>query len=614
MGCDIKLPWPEWEAVESLGSGTFGEVYRAERRTHGVVSYAAVKIVHIPDDDAAISSLRGEGLDGESIRTFFKNDVENAINEIKLMERMKGTSHVVSIEDYKVLENENGFGFTLYIRMELLTPLPEFIAAHPMTEADVIQFGINLCNALSLCSKYNVIHRDIKPQNIFVSQSGSYKLGDFGNSRRLEGVSHTRSVSGTPNYNAPEVFSGREYDARVDIYSLGLILYKLLNQNRLPFMEKDSSTYGTALQRRMNNEEIPLPSEASEAMTQVILKACAFDPTDRYQTAVEFRRALEGVIGKQTPPEATEAAPAAPRSQKKKTFVILGFALLALLVVGEAVLIGVLVLKNNNSVPTSAVYRLENELALKAKMQEAMRGAMVDFLYADYDGDGTYEAFGLCENYQDGERVDGLSIWFANDDDAFEVEQVGGFLSEPVIAGQNVFYVFEISAGGSGSTSHVYGVRNGKPYQPLIAMQSEKHLQWFSGENGVFTSSLDDWSRGFHGHTLQFYRFDETDKEFYETERPMPPAVPIEKIIFFEDHIEIGQGEEWGTTMFTPTIVPDNASYPEVVWSVDSPLATIEDNSISVGNELGTFTLTASATDGSGVSASITVEIIPKQE
>ena len=110
----------------------------------------------------------------------------------------------------------------------------------------------------------------------------------------------TLSKKGTYSYMAPEMYRGEKYDNRVDIYALGLVLYKLMNHNRLPFLnlEKQLITYRdkeNALTRRMSGEKPPEPADAGDAFGEVILKACAYDPGERYQTPHELREALESI-------------------------------------------------------------------------------------------------------------------------------------------------------------------------------------------------------------------------------------------------------------------------------------------------------------------------------
>ena len=298
-----KLPvsvWPEWKIIEKIGEGSFGKVYKAQRTEQGKIFYSAVKVITIPSNAGELSSVRSETPNEQSVREYFHGLVEECIQEVSTMEYFRGNSHVVSVEDYKVVEYLDDIGWDIYIRMEYLTSFLDYCAGRELTEEDVIQLGIDLCKALEYCQKQNIIHRDIKPENIFVSRFGEFKLGDFGIARELERTMSGLSKKGTFSYMAPEMYKGEPYDAKVDIYSLGIVLYKLRNHNRLPFisLEKQLITYRdkeNALNRRMSGENPPRPAEAGEGLADIILKACAYDRQDRFETAEEFREALEAL-------------------------------------------------------------------------------------------------------------------------------------------------------------------------------------------------------------------------------------------------------------------------------------------------------------------------------
>ena len=298
-----KLPvsvWPEWKIIEKIGEGSFGKVYKAQRTEQGKIFYSAVKVITIPSNAGELSSVRSETPNEQSVREYFHGLVEECIQEVSTMEYFRGNSHVVSVEDYKVVEYLDDIGWDIYIRMEYLTSFLDYCAGRELTEEDVIQLGIDLCKALEYCQKQNIIHRDIKPENIFVSRFGEFKLGDFGIARELERTMSGLSKKGTFSYMAPEMYKGEPYDAKVDIYSLGIVLYKLRNHNRLPFisLEKQLITYRdkeNALNRRMSGENPPRPAEAGEGLAGIILKACAYDRQDRFETAEEFREALEAL-------------------------------------------------------------------------------------------------------------------------------------------------------------------------------------------------------------------------------------------------------------------------------------------------------------------------------
>ena len=293
-------PWPEWKIVSKIGEGSFGRVYKAQRTEKGRSFYSAIKIITIPASKGELDSVRSESGDEKSVRGYFENLVEECIQEVSTMEYFRGNSHIVSVEDYKVMEYLDEIGWDIFIRMEYLTSFMEYYAGKNLTEKEVMKLGIDLCKALEYCGQLHIIHRDIKPENIFVSRFGDFKLGDFGIARELEKTMSTLSKKGTYSYMAPEMYRGEQYDSRVDIYALGLVLYKLMNHNRLPFLnlEKQLITYRdkeNALTRRMSGETPPSPVDAGEAFGSVILKACAYDAKERYQTPDKFREALEEI-------------------------------------------------------------------------------------------------------------------------------------------------------------------------------------------------------------------------------------------------------------------------------------------------------------------------------
>jgi len=301
----VQLPqtWAvDWEIRERLGAGAYSTVYKAVRRDHPGVD-AAIKVISIPASDEETESLMAEGFSAAQSQKYYDDIAAKYITEIELLEGLKGTQHVVSIEDYKLVRREDAPGNRIYIRMELLRPLDSYLRNRMMTEQEVIRAGTDLCGALELCEAKRIIHRDIKPANIFVNDRTPnhifYKLGDFGIARDTQALTHGLSTRGTPSYMAPEVFFSKEYDNRADIYSLGITLYRLANQNRLPLVPTgnfSASIREEALKRRIGGEQLPLPCAVSSELGQIILKACAFRPEDRYRSAAEMRRELEALM------------------------------------------------------------------------------------------------------------------------------------------------------------------------------------------------------------------------------------------------------------------------------------------------------------------------------
>ena len=294
----IRLPWPAWKIVKYLGGGAYGKVYEIERNNSGIQEKAAVKIVSRPKEESELEVDYQNGYDRESIAVKYTEILQEYKNEYKLMKELQGQSNIVSCDDFAIEENPDGIGGKIYIRMELLTPLQKVTKEHLLSEKEVIKLGKDICKALILCESRNIIHRDIKPDNIMISQFGDYKLGDFGVSKVM---SHTTgaTMTGTEGYMAPEVLHIEKYGKEVDIYSLGIVMYWLLNNRRMPFIGADEKVTlvnaNQAAIRRYQGEKIPAPKNGSDELKKIVLKACEYKPKDRYLTAQEMYDALEEI-------------------------------------------------------------------------------------------------------------------------------------------------------------------------------------------------------------------------------------------------------------------------------------------------------------------------------
>ncbi len=293
----IHQIWPNWTTVDEIGAGAFGKVYKVKREDLGNVSYSAVKVMHIPRDNSEVNDLHRSGMDFQSIHSYFEDMVKNLLNEIQIMESLKSASNIVAIEDYEVVSREGEIGWDIYIRMELLQDLGTFLTERGMTRQQIIRLGMDMCQALIACEQENIIHRDIKLDNIFFNGFNSFKLGDFGISKQLEKTQSALSQKGTNMYMAPEVFRAEKYDATVDIYSLGIVLYRLLNKGRFPFQppaEQQMLFDDTqrAMEQRLSGAKMPAPAMADDQLAAIVLKACAYQAADRYQSAGEMFAAL----------------------------------------------------------------------------------------------------------------------------------------------------------------------------------------------------------------------------------------------------------------------------------------------------------------------------------
>ena len=294
---EISIPWPEWKIVREIGHGSFGTVYEIERHKYSTTEKAAMKVISIPKDENDYEMmLLASGYDEDAVEQSIRLQLKRVEREYTLMNKMRDSTNIVRCEAFASMTNERGRGYKVFIRMELLNSMNTVIKKRrkqkiPFTEAEVLKLGIDICRALTVCEKHGIIHRDIKPQNILISSSGAYNLGDFGTARVLDHSTHA-TFAGTLSFMAPEVFRNEKYGKTVDFYSLGLVMYWLMNGFRMPFIPVDrvptSDERDIAERRRMSGEAVPAPCNAGSELSRVILKACAFRSEDRYRSAEEM--------------------------------------------------------------------------------------------------------------------------------------------------------------------------------------------------------------------------------------------------------------------------------------------------------------------------------------
>lgn len=300
---NIRLPWQDWRIVKYLGGGTYGNVYEIERNISGIQERAAVKIISRPKDTNEIESYYDNGYDKASIVASYEKEIQNYVQEYKLMKELQGQSNIVSCDDFTVIPHTNGIGGDIFIRMELLTSLQQVLRERTLSTEEIIKLGKDISRALILCEKKHIIHRDIKPLNIMISPFGDYKLGDFGVSKVMDHQTYA-TTTGTPEYLAPEILHMEKYGHTADIYSLGITLYWLLNNRKMPFIDADESLTPMrkteATERRYRGEKLPPPKYGSSQLKQIVLKACEYRPENRYSSARELYAALDSLKNENT--------------------------------------------------------------------------------------------------------------------------------------------------------------------------------------------------------------------------------------------------------------------------------------------------------------------------
>ncbi len=312
--------WPGWETVRLIGGsghgrGGFSTVYEIWRDVGGDIETAALKQLSLPFE----ADFVGEN--------YFEDLPENELaSEIKALQRCReeiekacllasaanGHPNLLRCEAFRCVPQKNGIGWDIFIRTELLTSLSDRLVKDGMSEAGIVRLGQDLCKALACCEENRIIHGGVKPSNIFIASDGTFKLADLGVSMARDCFWFSSSLSGTPavglfTHMAPEFYKGEPISAASDLYSLGLVLYWLLNRRRGPFLPTDSKPprlekRGEAFRRRFGGEPIPAPADGCPELQRIVLKACAYAPKDRYQSAKEMLRDLEAL-----PPLPTES-------------------------------------------------------------------------------------------------------------------------------------------------------------------------------------------------------------------------------------------------------------------------------------------------------------------
>jgi serine/threonine-protein kinase len=296
--------------IRKLGGGGMGTVYLGEHTLIG--SKVAVKFLHehFASNEALVQRFLAEA---------------RAVNLI-------GHENIVNIFDMNVLPPRRH-----YLVMEYLEGQPlSSLLGRPVAPAVAVPILIQACDALQAAHGHGVIHRDLKPENIFLVRHDRtphfVKVLDFGIAKLLErslapAQTSLGTLMGTPEYMAPEQWTGQPVDGRTDLYALGLIAYLLLTGSQ-PFPRQG---LGELLQAHL--KETPLAphqvnTEVPAALSNIVMRAMAKRPEERFQTAMELRAALEQALGssrpvspvpakRATPAHATPGAtpPASPRTR-----------------------------------------------------------------------------------------------------------------------------------------------------------------------------------------------------------------------------------------------------------------------------------------------------------
>jgi serine/threonine-protein kinase len=253
------------------------------------------------------------GVDGEAVTRF--------VHEAEVMAR---SSHPNVVQVYDL----ERVGETWYIVYEHTDgrSLRERLAAGPISLAQVFALMHGILSALDHGHRRNVLHRDLTPENVVVTEAGQVKVGGFGLARLIDDPrssvsTNTGAVAGAPQYMSPEQVAGSKIDARSDIYSAGIILYELVC-GAPPFAVADADRPFSVMAKHVQSAPPPPRSRRpglDPELESLMLKALSKRPEDRFRSAEEFDRALSHVADRSAPgwakslePGAGPETPAAP--------------------------------------------------------------------------------------------------------------------------------------------------------------------------------------------------------------------------------------------------------------------------------------------------------------
>jgi aurora kinase/aurora kinase A len=243
----------DFELGHRLGKGAYGRVYLARARASGYI--VCLKIF----DKERVQRRRDQPV---HVRREIKNQAQmRHANIIQLLGYFYDDTHIYLILEYAARGHFLG-------ALQKVGSFNEQTAAHYLCE---------LCNVISFCHNKHVIHRDLKLENILMGLDGELKLADFGLS--VHSPDSTRGTKcGTPQYEAPELVAGKDYDSRIDVWAIGILLFEfLVGEN--PF----EGLPGTEMSRRIRTGQIVFPEAAqvSEAAQDLVMAFLQVDPGQR---------------------------------------------------------------------------------------------------------------------------------------------------------------------------------------------------------------------------------------------------------------------------------------------------------------------------------------------
>lgn len=270
-----------------------------------------VKIISIPASQVQLDALLLSGAckDQEAALNYFGELAESTVKEAESLGHLSKLEGFTGYEGWQIVPMEDGVGYEVYLLGTYKRSVDMQLRRSHMTQLGTINLGLDMCAALAGCRRAGFLYLDLKPENIFIGDDNSYRIGDLG-LVALDSMQYASMPDRyRSSYTAPEITDAySSLNETLDIYALGLTLYRIYNGGTLPFE-------GTA-----PAEVLPAPMYADYEMAEIIQKACAPDPADRWQDPTQMGQALVNYMQRNgandvpivPPPAVLEEEPEAP--------------------------------------------------------------------------------------------------------------------------------------------------------------------------------------------------------------------------------------------------------------------------------------------------------------
>jgi serine/threonine protein kinase len=242
-----------------------------------------VKVISVPASQVQLDALllTGAYRDEDAALEYFRELSGDLEQEADLLKRLSKLEGFDAYEGCQIVPMDDGIGFDVYLLGTYKRSLDRFSSRKPMTHLSAVNLGLDMCAALSVARKAGYLYLDLKPGNIFYSAENGFHIGDLGFIKLSSLKYAALPEKYRSSWTAPELVDAyASLNETVDIYALGMILYQVYNDGQLPFS-------GPAPQ-----EVLPAPAYADPEMAEIILKACAPDPEDRWQDPTQMGQAL----------------------------------------------------------------------------------------------------------------------------------------------------------------------------------------------------------------------------------------------------------------------------------------------------------------------------------